>query len=666
MYSTNNPYGAGPSSRPIRPMPARRQVPTMPRKPAAPAVRTGVINITDSEPEINLVDSSDSEIEILGMAVPSVTKRPPPVLPARSKQLVEKDFIDLSLDEEPTASLSTVIEDRRNDGLKFQSSGIKRPSDDIAEDDSDDDSIPEGFEPWEPTVPLRITRTAPPPVLTKREPDAPPERELAWRPPKMDWFREDCTGASSAGAFIEPKVRSLKRKDVIEMVQMDFGFVRAPRKRPGWIRERSDLRPMRSALEELESGILFKDKIEPIPGMNASRGAVNCIAQSRGYIAIGRTYEDDVAYDGGGLAIWKVRTQRAYDIPAHITYETPPSGSDGSQVLPPERKQHSIFELAFDPANNTTLLSAGDDDRIELWHINEEDDKIDKIGKLGLEYHLQLITFAPGRISASIKTFESSIQPRGWMGRGRLRLYDVNNELASKNGWSYKWKGHQVVSIAWGVARSKDKIAAGAQDDAGLEGRVMFIDSRIGKAVRGADTEACTSLTLDPSGTVIAFTGAGRDGKPHRHVLCLYDALRTEWRPTAMIGMPSSKTATLGEVLEAKWSPDGIHIAFARDDNTIDVFDTRWLGQRESMLVFKHDRDGIAWFGNDKLVSGGADHCVRVWDVRKEQECRVVATLAGRIGYLDGSEDPELFPIVAGDQLGNGYYLPNRLLVDRS
>ncbi|KAG8747262.1 hypothetical protein FRC10_001878 [Ceratobasidium sp. 414] len=243
-----------------------------------------------------------------------------------------------------------------------------------------------------------------------------------------------------------------------------------------------------------------------------------------------------------------------------------------------------------------------------------------------------------------------------------LRLYDTTDLLRQSCFWDWKRKGQETVSIAWGANRSQRSLVAGTQDDEGLVGRIVLLDTVAGKPVKGVNTEACSTLSIDPSGTIIAFTGGGRDGKPRRHVLRLYDAHRTDWHPISVIGIPSSKTNTIGEVVEAMWSPDGIHLACARDDNTIDVFDTRWLGQRQSMLAFKHDTDssmtegenselygvqGVAWFGSDKLVSGGADHCVRVWDVRKDEESRVLATLGGAVGFLVGSEDPELFPIVA-------------------
>lgn len=173
----------------------------------------------------------------------------------------------------------------------------------------------------------------------------------------------------------------------------------------------------------------------------------------------------------------------------------------------------------------------------------------------------------------------------------------------------------------------------------------------------GYNLSRATFITIIRVGTITAFTGSGRGGNPRRHILRLYDVKRTGWQGTSQIGIPSSKTESNGEVIDAAWSPDGIHLACAREDNSVDVFDTRWLGQKQCMLVLKHDTDGnsaesygvqgIAWFGSEKLVSGGADHCVRVWDVRRDEPCRVLATLGGGVGCLIGSEDPGMFPIIA-------------------
>ncbi|KAG8767135.1 hypothetical protein FRC12_006427 [Ceratobasidium sp. 428] len=640
-------------------------------KPAAGTAPIVLID-TDSEPDITLVEDSDSngssDVEIL--VIGNTRLKPPAAVTATATSRLPKpltkdkptkvEVIDLSMDEIVEQSRAAATSQQVNRGRPSSMVQLVDNNVTSVDDYSDDESIPEGFELWEPTVPLRVTRTVPAP---KREEKEVTEHDLTWRPPRMDWFRQDCTGASSAGALLEPP-HYYGRRTRVEMVEFDFSGVSFSRfGRPRRIREKSMFGPPREAISRLQTGILEEDKMVPIPGMNAPRGAVNCIAQSRGYIAVGRTYEEDAAYDGGGLTLWNVKTQKAQDVRAHITHLP-----DNGRGLAPQEKQNSVVALAFDPADNTSLLSAGHDNRIQLWCINEDNNTVDRVESRRAR--------RPGCISFC---------PEGGLvavGHGEgLQIYDAAQALTPGFLWSSKRKGQEATSVAWGVARSQRKLVAGTQDDDGLVGRLAIIDAIAGKSISLMESESCSSLSVDPSGTVLAFTGCGRDGKPRRHVLRLYDAHRTDWRPTAVIGIPGSKTNTRGEVVEAAWSPDGIHLACARDDNTIDVFDTRWLGQRQSMLVFQHETDssvsqgentelygvqGTVWFGSDTLVSGGGDHCVRVWDIQRNKTRRILATLGGPVGFLAGSEDPELFPVLAGDLLGNSYYLPNRLLVDRS
>ncbi|KAG9128461.1 hypothetical protein FRC07_011218 [Ceratobasidium sp. 392] len=619
---------------------------TRPRPVASTAPVTMMIIDSASEPEINLVDSSDSsDIEIIGIGLSHPTAKPAPPRPAsdsgQNNVPAKTEIIDLSMDEFVDKSLSAAIS-QQVEGDSF----------------SDDESVPEGFELWDPTTPVPMTRTVPAQICKRKE-EA--QRDLTWHEPKMDWFREDCTGARSAGAYVEPAVRHYGRKTHIEMTEIDYTYIstRATNQRPAWIREKSKHGLPRESISRSQSSILYSDIMVPIPGMNAPRGAVNCISQSRGYIAVGRTYEEDAAYDGGGLALWKVATQKAQDIPAHITHRSP----GNNPRLPIQSKQNSILALSFDPAE-------------QLWRINEDENTVDH--RPDAQGGQAACRFARKAGSWQLVVQKGKLPE---LAKALLRLYDTTQSLLPGYQWWSKRSGEAVVSIAWGVNRSQRMIVAGTQDDENIIGRLAIIDAVRGGLVSRVDNESCSTVSVDPSGTVIAFTGSGRDKKPHRHVLRLFDAHRTDWRPVSVIGIPASKSNTPGEVIEAMWSPDGIHLACARDDNSIDVFDTRWLGQRQSMLVFKHDTDasmntgentelygvqGMAWFGSDKLVSGGADHCVRVWDVRKDEESRVLANMGGAVGYLVGSEDPELFPIIAGDFLGNSYYLPNRLLVNRS
>ncbi|KAG8680785.1 hypothetical protein FRC09_017978, partial [Ceratobasidium sp. 395] len=460
-------------------------------KPAASTAPIVLID-TDSEPEITLVEDSDSngssDVEILvvgnthrkpaAAAVTTTTATSRLPNPQTRDKPTKVEVIDLSMDEFVDQSLTVAI-----------SQQVKR------DDYSDDESIPEGFELWEPTVPLRVTRTVPAP---KREEKEVTEHDLTWRPPRMDWFRQDCTGASSAGALLEPP-HYYGRRTRVEMVEFDFSGVNFSHfGRPRRIREKAMFGPPREAVSRLQTGILEEDKMVPIPGMNAPRGgkdvlllyesfpiefcdstAVNCIAQSRGYIAVGRTYEEDAAYDGGGLTLWNVKTQKARDVRAHITHLP-----DNGRGLAPQEKQNSVVALAFDPADNTSLLSAGHDNRIQLWCINEDNNTVDRV--------VILVQSLDERDDQAVYRFVQ---------KADLLQLVMEKAQALTPGflWSSKRKGQETTSVAWGVARSQRKLVAGTQDDDGLIGRLVIIDAIAGKSISLMESESCSSLSVDPS-----------------------------------------------------------------------------------------------------------------------------------------------------------------------
>ncbi|CAE6504080.1 unnamed protein product [Rhizoctonia solani] len=366
---------------------------------------------------------------------------------------------------------------------------------------------------------------------------------------------------------------------------------------------------------------------------------------SKGYIAVGRTYEEAAAYDGGGLVLWKLKDQKAQELPAHIT--RPRIRRDNHNILDPERKQHSITTLSFDPTDHLSLLSAGHDNTVQHWYINDEDDTVECIGSAStrepgcMQFHSQGGVVAVGC-------------------RQGLKIFTTAESLPLKYQWYLKTKGQNIVNASWGAGRSRDNIVCGAQADDGIDGRLVLVDGGAGQCLTSTESESCCTVSVDPTGTKAAFTGSGRGGNPKRYVLRLYDPQRTGWRRIAEIGIPSSKSELDSEVIDSAWSPDGIQLACARADNSVNVFDTRWLGQKGCMRVFRHDNDqdsgtgadsfgvqGVVWFGSETLVTGGGDHCVRVWDTRRSDPCRVIARLGGGIGCLVGSEDPQLFPIIA-------------------
>ncbi|CAE6521636.1 unnamed protein product [Rhizoctonia solani] len=612
-----------------------RMGPSYPQIPASSAsaiivkreTETIVVD-SDSEPDVIMIEDSDSDIEFVGM----VSKEDKAMDNKRSVPIIN------GTSATPIIPLAT----------------YSAPQD--LDTDADDESLPEGFELWDPTTPVRSTVPA---VVSQPETIGEERPELVWRPPTMSWMHEECTSSRSAGAFIETTRANFDRPRALKPILMDPSYCSRQTPTPLSIRMRFQQgHPTREAVKYLETAMLYSRPMTRIPGINAPRGAVNYIAQSKGYVAVGRTYEESAAYDGGGLVLWKVQDQRARDLPAHIT-----ESRDDCNISGPDRRQNSITTLSFDPANHLSLLSAGHDNTVQHWCIDEEDDTVECVGSIS--------TKEPGCVQFHP---EGGVVAVGC--RYGLKLFGTTESLELKYQWYLKSRDQNIVNASWGAGRTRDNVVCGAQADDGIDGRVVLVDGKVGQCLISTESESCCTISVDPTGTRTAFTASGRGGNPKRYVLRLYDPQRTGWKRITEIGIPSSKSEMDSEVIDSAWSPDGIQLACARADNSVNVFDTRWLGQKGCMRVFRHDTDqdlvanadsfgvqGVVWFGSETLVSGGADHCVRVWDTRRSDPCRVIARLSGGIGCLIGSEDPQLFPIIAGDLLGNVHYLPNPQLV---
>ncbi|CAE6449305.1 unnamed protein product [Rhizoctonia solani] len=541
---------------------------------------------SDSEPDVIMIDGdSDSDIEFLGM----VSKEDKAKDNGKSVPILNGTSVTPII---PLATYSNLQD---------------------VDIDTDDESLPDGFELWDPTTPVRSTVPA---IVSKPE--------------------------------------------TLENEQHELYCSRQTPSTPLSIRTRfQQRRPTREAVKYLETAVLYSRPMTRIPGMNAPR-AVNYIAQSKGYIAVGRTYEETATYDGGGLILWRVKDQKAQDLPAHITESRMSNDCD---IPGPERKQHSITNLSFDPTDHLSLLSAGHDNTVQHWYIDEETNTVECTGS------------APAKEPGCMQFHpEGNVAAIGC--RNGLKIFTTAGSFEHKYQWHLKKKGQNIVNASWGAGRSCDNIVCGAQADDGVDGRLILIDGKVGQRLVTTKSESCCTVSVDPTGTKTAFTGSGRGGNSKRYVLRLYDPQRTGWKRITEIGIPSSKLEVDTEVVDSAWSPDGIQLACARADNSVNVFDTRWLGQKGCMRVFRHETEhgsttsadsygvqGVIWFGSETLVSGGADHCVRVWDTRRSDPCRVIARLGGGIGCLTGSEDPQLFPIIAGDLLGNVHYLPNPQLV---
>ncbi|KZT44390.1 hypothetical protein SISSUDRAFT_12916 [Sistotremastrum suecicum HHB10207 ss-3] len=185
-------------------------------------------------------------------------------------------------------------------------------------------------------------------------------------------------------------------------------------------------------------------------------------------------------------------------------------------------------------------------------------------------------------------------------------------------------------------------------------------------------SESGDSMALNTHGSQLALMTMTEG---HKHMLRMYDLARLDERALFVMELKPFPEGS-GDVTAASFSPDDIFIALGRSDDTVEVWDTRYMGPGvKPIFEFSHgpkkrscpDSFGIAssmqWVQEQRtlgfgLVSGGDDGCVRLWDVRKAclgpQDAEVLAEVdlevaAFSLGKI-GSVGPEL---VVGDAGGH-------------
>ncbi|KAF7796652.1 hypothetical protein EIP86_007835 [Pleurotus ostreatoroseus] len=124
-----------------------------------------------------------------------------------------------------------------------------------------------------------------------------------------------------------------------------------------------------------------------------------------------------------------------------------------------------------------------------------------------------------------------------------------------------------------------------------------------------------------------------------KFALELYDVRAHRTRPAQRTLMPApdeaASTVVKPSISSVAWSPDGIYVAASRTDNCTQVFDVRMLA-RGALYEFWHgspmegsksdEMFGVCraeWVQDARcglgLVTGGADGCVRLWDVHRSR-----------------------------------------------
>ncbi|KIY72495.1 hypothetical protein CYLTODRAFT_37943 [Cylindrobasidium torrendii FP15055 ss-10] len=139
----------------------------------------------------------------------------------------------------------------------------------------------------------------------------------------------------------------------------------------------------------------------------------------------------------------------------------------------------------------------------------------------------------------------------------------------------------------------------------------------------GATLALCTGKRVRNKTKAAETTGRG-DSYVH-----LFDVARELRQSQSICTLERSKEGARVEVNRASFSPDGVYLAIARSDNSVHVYDARYMG-RNVVHRYRHARPPafeeqnhfgvvqLEWVHSTtrsayNLLSGGEDGCVRMW-----------------------------------------------------
>ncbi|CCM00925.1 uncharacterized protein FIBRA_02972 [Fibroporia radiculosa] len=339
-------------------------------------------------------------------------------------------------------------------------------------------------------------------------------------------------------------------------------------------------------------------------------GAIQKITQSGGLIAIASSVwnggmEDGEAgpYNSGG-ALKVLVEGECYILPAH---EDQADMTQGRMMV-------LISITNFNPACPLTLVSAGTDRALQIWDCESVLD-----GKGPQLMETSNILFKPGEPLLAMGGWDGCIylSPITLKTRGKACLY-LAPEIE-----------HEVADLAWGHSATSNLLFASSCP---IVSRMMDDYSGHHKAFDTLTDQVVCTFSVSESGEQIALNDAGTTLAMATHSseslssLWLFDCQHLLSDPVCKIDLEPSTSNIISQV---SFSTGGIYLAVARADNTVVVYDSRFLS-REPLHVFTHNQGTLTSTGDfgvvgsywieglrgTRLVTGGADGCVRLWDVR--------------------------------------------------
>ncbi|KZT74728.1 WD40 repeat-like protein [Daedalea quercina L-15889] len=424
---------------------------------------------------------------------------------------------------------------------------------------------------------------------------------------------------------------------------------------------------LRRHLARRPDGFPMLRHLHPVGTLDHAPGGVNRIAQCNGIIAIASSAsggdEDPAVLSAvdpynreGTLLVW--REGKPYTLLGHKRLIDDAQPSAVATSLAPVKKHYTVQDVQFNPAFPNRIVSSANDRTVRIWDCDrlsdsdsssgaeaagnrgenggenggqgqdqsqeQDQSQVDKDSSClvdTIEYSCTMgkLLFKPG---------EPVLAMGGHDGRSVYLLRDEDEKLTQSHLRLSRTNTDETGDIAWGLGVLSDRLFASSmtKGEKAFGGTHKAFDVKTERPICTMGIqEAGDSIAVHPAGTLVAI--ATKPSK-HAHSLYLFDGRRLSPSPVCRVELDAFQQT----VTTMKFSPDGTYLALARDDNTTDVYDARFLGHGK-LHAFTHEPGNVLTYTKDVygvveaqwvegcpsglgIVTGGCDGCVRLWDVR--------------------------------------------------